>query len=315
MITEKVIEIKGLQKSFGEVQAVKGVDFYVGEGQLFSLLGENGAGKSTTISMLSTLLRPDGGEALIGGYKLGRRDNDIRRVIGIVFQDSLLDNRLTVRENLLTRASFYYRSRAGRKEAAERAAEAANTGDFIDRPYGKLSGGQRRRADIARALLNTPKILFLDEPTTGLDPQTRQNVWQTIRDLQKRHKMTVFLTTHYMEEAAKSDYITILGRGEVLAQGTPTDLRERYSSDLLRIKPKDKAALEAFFHEKGIKYRRQSDQYIVSLRHTTDALPILDAVRENIESVEVTAGTMDDVFLNVTGKGEQEHGNACEAQL
>ena len=183
---EKIIEVHGLQKSFGKVQAVCGIEFCVERGKLFAFLGPNGAGKSTTIDMLCTLSRPDGGSALIDGYELGKEDGQIRKSIGVVFQDSMLDPLLTVRENLMTRARFYGMGRRELRAAVRTAAGTADVLEFLDRPYGKLSGGQRRRADIARALVHTPKILFLDEPTTGLDPRTKEGVWRTITELQRR---------------------------------------------------------------------------------------------------------------------------------
>lgn len=188
---EKIIEVKGLSKRFGDVQAVKNIDFHVNAGQLFAFLGPNGAGKSTTIDIICTLLQADSGEVTINGFTLGKDDFAIRSDIGVVFQTNLLDKLLTVKENLEVRGSFYGLSKADWESAFLRATQAAGVTEFLDRPYGKLSGGQKRRADIARALINTPKILFLDEPTTGLDPQTRKNVWDTIRKLQADRKSVV----------------------------------------------------------------------------------------------------------------------------
>lgn len=305
---DSIIAVKGLSKVYGTpgkanfVHAVKGIDFSVQSGSLFAFLGVNGAGKSTTIDMISTLLKPDGGSAEIGGYTLGKDDGKIRSIIGIVFQDSLLDPLLTVRENLMIRGSFYGLERAALKEGVENAVRIADVTEFVDRRYGKLSGGQRRRADIARALVNTPKILFLDEPTTGLDPQTRKGVWQTIRELQKNSGMTVFLTTHYMEEAAQADDVTVMGKGEILAQGTPTALKEQYSNDVLKFQAVDDEAMRALLEEKGIVFTHPRERFHVKLRETVDALPILDLCRENIRTFEVVGGTMDDVFLNITGE-------------
>jgi multidrug/hemolysin transport system ATP-binding protein len=221
----EIIIVENLKKSYGNVKAVNGIDFFVNEGELFAFLGPNGAGKTTTIDIICTLLAPDAGKVSVNGYKLGKNDDKIRQCIGVVFQDSILDNLLTVKENLFTRGSFYGMPQRQLAEAVKKAAEAADILSFINRPYGKLSGGQRRRADIARALVNTPKVLFLDEPTTGLDPQTRKSVWDTIRSLQKDTGMTVFLTTHYMEEAAGADYVAIIDNGLISAKGTPGELR------------------------------------------------------------------------------------------
>lgn len=298
----KIIEVSHLKKSFGALEAVKKIDFYVEEGSLFAFLGPNGAGKSTTIDMISTQLKPDGGRIVINGYELGQDDDHIRSSIGIVFQDSLLDPLLTVEENLRTRGSFYGMSRAELDAAITSAAVTANVTEFLKRPYGKLSGGQRRRADIARALIHTPKILFLDEPTTGLDPQTRKSVWEMVLKLQREQGMTVFLTTHYMEEAAQADYITIIDHGEVLAKGTPLELKNRYTSDMLKIKPKHDEELTALLEQQAASYERDAaGVYSIPLNQTVDALPLLDLCRSNIENVEIINGTLDDVFIRLTG--------------
>ncbi len=299
---DKIIEVEGLTKTFGDLQAVKGIDFYVESGKLFAFLGPNGAGKSTTIDMICTLLKPDSGEAVINGCLLGTEDQNIRESIGVVFQESLLDPLLTVRENLLSRARFYRIPKKELKERVEKAAISADVMDFIDRPYGKLSGGQRRRADIARALVNTPKILFLDEPTTGLDPQTRRSVWETIARLQKESGLTVFLTTHYMEEAASADYIMIIDNGRIVAKGTPFELRNTYSSDTLKIEPTDRSSLISLLKEHDISYTEKNELLTIKLSGTKEALSILKLTEPLINRFEVQHGTMDDVFINITGK-------------
>ena len=240
-----IIEIKNLRKSYKDVKAVKGIDFYVEEGKLFALLGPNGAGKSTTIDMICTALKPDSGSITVDGKLVGKDDNSIRKEIGIVFQDNFLDPILTVGENISIRGSFYGLKGNELKNAVKKVCETVGITDLMKRPYGKLSGGQRRRADIARALVNTPKILFLDEPTTGLDPQSRQNVWQMITKLQKENNMTVFLTTHYMEEVTDADYVIVIDSGEIVAKGTPATLKEKYAKNYLHITPKDKDKLVA----------------------------------------------------------------------
>lgn len=303
---DKIIEVANLKKSYGKVQAVKDISFYVERGKLFSFLGPNGAGKSTTIDIICTLLTCDGGEVLIDGCRLGNEDSKIRDIIGVVFQDSVLDTLLTVRENLTLRAGFYMNDKGKIKKAVDAAAAAADVLDFIDRPYGKLSGGQRRRADIARALVNTPKILFLDEPTTGLDPQTRKNVWDTIQRLREETGMTIFLTTHYMEEAAESDYVIIIDNGEIAAKGAPAELKEKYASDLLRLSPADEEKLRGILEELGIEFTNGSRQFTVKLNSTLSALPILDKCGEYIDGFEVLRGTMDDAFIGITGKEIRE---------
>ena len=277
-----IIQVENLRKNYADVQAVKGISFNVQEGMLYSFLGTNGAGKSTTINMLTTLLSKASGTALVGGYDIEKQADKVRSLIGIVFQDSVLDEKLTIRENLEIRGSLYGLSGMRLKNAVERAVRLTNIDDYAKRPYEKLSGGQKRRADIARALINQPKLLFLDEPTTGLDPKTRRDIWQMIRDMQKSSGMTVFLTTHYMEEAAESDDIAIINKGQIQAQGSPAMLKEQYGFDKLKLTLSDGQNIE---HK---------------LEKTTDALPIIDKYRGDISHVEIISGTLDDVFLNLT---------------
>lgn len=302
----KVIEVQGLKKSYGNVEAVKGIDFYVEQGNLFAFLGPNGAGKSTTIDILCTLLKQDAGEVRIAGHILGRDDDKIRSSIGAVFQRSVLDGELTVLENLYIRGRFYDLSKQDLKKSVETAAEAAGVTSFIDRRYDKLSGGQRRRADIARALIHTPDILFLDEPTTGLDPQTRKSVWETVQNLQKERGVTVFLTTHYMEEAAGADYVVIIDEGNIAAKGTPFELKETYTKDRIRIEPVDLQLMESQLKEDSITFETNGGIISIEVDRSLDAIPIIDKFRDMMKSFEVVAGTMDDVFINVTGKEIRE---------
>lgn len=305
---EKIIEVKSLAKSYfvqrKEVKAVKGIDFYVEKGTMFSFLGKNGAGKSTTIDILCTLLEPDAGTVMINGYELGKNDFDIRKSIGIVFQRSLLDPMLTVYENLKVRGRFYKFPRQKLKERIEAVTEIAQLGEFLHRPYEKLSGGQRRRADIARALVNTPKVLFLDEPTTGLDSRARKDIWATIRSLQQEKGVTVFLTTHYMEEAEQSDYITIIGHGEILAKGTPLELKMKYCHDLLKLVPKNPDLFKQTLKENQIDFAPKGEVIEIRLNSTIDAIPFIERFKDDITNVEIINGTMDDVFLDITGKDE-----------
>ena len=304
-----IISVDNLTKNYGNVKAVKGVDFHVNEGELFAFLGPNGAGKTTTIDIICTLLKPDRGTVIVNGYTLGKQDDKIRKNIGVVFQDSILDNLLTVKENLYTRGSFYELSKKELSIAVEKAARAAGVESFYNRPYGKLSGGQRRRADIARALVNTPKILFLDEPTTGLDPQTRKSVWDTIRNLQKGAGMTVFLTTHYMEEATKADYVAIIDNGQISAKGTPSELRAKYSTDSLRLIPKDSERLTIFLNKQNIKFIISGGAFIILISNTLDALPLVNNAESLISGFEVISGSMDDAFVKITGHAMREDAN------
>ncbi len=301
-----IIEVDNLRKSYGEVQAVRDISFYVESGGLFSFLGPNGAGKSTTIDIICTFLKPDSGTVIVNGNTLGKDDEKIRKDIGAVFQDGLLDSLLTVEENLKVRGGFYGLHGAGLKEAVERTAKLTGITEYLKRPYGKLSGGQRRRCDIARALIHTPKILFLDEPTTGLDPQTRKYIWETISEIQRQNDMTIFLTTHYMEEAAASDYVIILDNGKIAAKGTPSKLREEYSNDRLVLSCKALDETKLLLNEQGVEYKAIADTIEIPLECTMNALPIIEAAKEYISGFEVIKGTMDDAFISVTGKEMRE---------
>lgn len=303
---EKIIEVNHLSKSYGSIRAVKDVSLCVKQGKLFAFLGPNGAGKSTTINSICTFLKPDQGEVLVNGYRLGEDDDRIRDSIGVVFQESLLDRLLTVEENLYLRGSFYNLKGKALKEAVKRACEAVEIEGLLKRPYGKLSGGQRRRADIARALVHTPQILFLDEPTTGLDPQTRKNVWDTVKRLQKEQGMTVFLTTHYMEEAEEADDCVVVDDGMVAAKGTPFELKEKYARDKLCLKPRNEKEVMKLLGEKGISCVKNKDFLEIKLQTTMEALPLLKAAEPYIEAFTVAKGSMDDVFLEITGKEIRE---------
>ena len=303
---KKIIEVHNLSKKYGNVEAVKNIDFYVEQGKLFAFLGPNGAGKSTTINILCTLLSYESGNIVIDDHILGKDNQYIREQIGIVFQESVLDPLLSVSENLIARGSFYNMKQKELLEAVDEAMRIVDISDLKNRRYDKLSGGQRRRVDIARALIHHPKILFLDEPTTGLDPQTRRNVWNTILKLQKDKGMTVFLTTHYMEEAAEADYVIVIDKGQIAAKGTPTELREKYSSDSIQIKPLDKQAAIAILNENKITFYESTDLLIVNLKSTVEAIPLLKLLQEQVVSFQVLNGTMDDAFIGITGKEIRE---------
>jgi multidrug/hemolysin transport system ATP-binding protein len=299
---DKIIEVKNLSKSYGSIKAVKDISFYVEKGKLFAFLGPNGAGKSTTIDIICTFLKKDSGNIVIDGLELGKDDDEIRGRIGAVFQDGLLDNLLTVEENLMIRGGLYKNKKEDLKAAVDEIAEIMGITEILKRPYGKLSGGQRRRCDIARALINKPQILFLDEPTTGLDPQTRKSVWETIQRLQKSNNMTLFLTTHYMEEAAEADYVIIIDEGKIAAKGTPAYLRETYAKDKLSLMCREVKTVSGLLAQKNIENVIISDCVCVELKETMEALQIVQDVKEYITGFEVTAGTMDDAFIGITGK-------------
>ena len=230
-----IIKVNGLTKTYGSLTAVNNISFSVHKGELLGFLGVNGAGKSTTINMLSTLIKPDKGTAELCGYALGERNSEIRRRIGIVYQNNSLDRLLTVRENLLCRGILHGADRVQAKKRLQELSSIFSLDELLKKPYNTLSGGQKRRCEIAAALMHTPEILFLDEPTTGLDPATRKEVWETIDALRKSTEMTVFLTTHYMEEAAQAGRIIIISKGNIIAEGTPNELKTQYAADTLRI--------------------------------------------------------------------------------
>lgn len=307
---KKVIEVHGLVKKYGAVTAVDGISFYVEEGTLFAFLGPNGAGKSSTINCICTTSEITGGEITVEGYNVITESPKVRACIGTVFQESVLDKLLTVRENLETRGSMYNMPRRELSRRIEEVAEAVSVSDILDRRYGTLSGGQRRRADMARGLLNQPRILFLDEPTTGLDPQTRTKVWETVSKLRKNTGMTVFMTTHYMEEAADADYVAIIDRGKIAAQGSPEKLRHEYSSDYLRIQPKNKDAqtLESLLSDMGIPYVTEHGIINIKRNSSMEALELLKRIEGHVAQFEVIRGNMDDVFIEVTGHAIREGG-------
>lgn len=303
---EKVIEVTHLQKYYKDVQAVKNISFFVEKGGLFAFLGPNGAGKSTTINTICTFLQPDSGTVVVNGHLLGKEDDKIRRDIGTVFQENLLDDLLTVKENLMLRGGLYGLKGKELANAVSKAAKCSDVEDFLNRPYEKLSGGQRRRCDIARALLHTPKILFLDEPTTGLDPQTRQSVWNTVKRLQVQEGMTVFLTTHYMDEAENADYVVVIDNGIIAAKGTPFSLKEAYTSDRLKMKCIDQKRAVQLLKQKNIAYQETADYIEIAGKTTKEFIQILSKIQENIVDYTVEKGSMNDVFLNITGKEIRE---------
>lgn len=239
---------------------------------------------------------------LVNGWQLGQDDARIRASIGTVFQDHVLDNLLTVKENMLVRGSFYYPAKKDLQAAVEHAAKITDTTDLLHRRYGQLSGGQKRRADLARALVHTPQILILDEPTTGLDPQTRQNIWQAIDQLRRDKEMTFFLTTHYMEEAARADYVLIIDDGQIAARGTPAELKEKHSTDRLILQTSQAAAVLALLEPLQLDLLHKGRQVTIQLARTKDALALLDLCRDLIDGFEVQTGDMDDAFINITGK-------------
>ena len=292
---EHIIEIKNLNKSFGDVRAVRDLSFCVKKGELFAFLGVNGAGKSTTISILCGQLKMDSGSVTVAGEDIESSRESLARRLGVVFQNSVLDSALTVKDNLRSRAALYG---IKGKKFDSRLAELLDFGGLLDRTVGKLSGGQRRRIDIARALLHSPDILILDEPTTGLDPQTRKLLWDVVTSLRREEQMTVFLTTHYMEEAADADYVVILDSGAIAAEGTPLELKNRWTGDFITLYGVTDDAVGAL----GLPFEKIRDAVRVAVPTTAAATRLIVAHPELFADYEITKGKMDDVFLAVTGK-------------
>ena len=295
---KNIIEISHLSKSFGQIKAVQDISFRVKEGELFAFLGVNGAGKSTTINIICAQLAKDNGKVIIDCMDIDNEADVVKRKLGVVFQNSLLDGALTVYDNLESRAALYGIVGQDFKKRLEELSNLLDFQDLIKRSVCKLSGGQRRRIDIARALIHNPEILILDEPTTGLDPQTRKILWSVITDLRTNKNMTVFLTTHYMEEAADADYIVILDSGKISAEGTPLYLKNTYTGDFITIYGIDEQTVKSF----GYKYERIRDAYKISVPSTKVATDLIVKNPSIFTDYEITKGKMDDVFLSVTGK-------------
>lgn len=305
-----VIRVEHLAKNFKDVRAVDDVTFFVEGGESFAFLGENGAGKSTTISVICGLLEKDGGKVFVAG-----KDTDVdagaKSEIGVVFQGSVLDRALSARDNLASRAAMYGITGKAFDARLNELNDLLGFDEFIDRPLAKLSGGQRRKIDVARALLHRPKILILDEPTTGLDPQTRKTVWAVIEKLRREEKMTVFLTTHYMEEASRADYVVILDRGKIAAEGTPRELKNAFSGDFVVLYGQSEESVrKALGEETFASAIVENDGIRIEVKNTAEATKLITSHPELFSDYEVLKGNMDDVFLSVTGKTLKEGGSA-----
>ena len=297
---KNIIEVNNLVKNYKDVHAVKNISFSVEEGSFFAFLGINGAGKSTTINILCTVLEKTSGSVKIGGYDLDKQKSKIKDLIGIVFQGSVLDKQLTVKENLVSRASFYGFSKKETTERINELKEIFSLDEIMNRRYGKLSGGQRRRVDIARALINHPKILFPDEPTTGLDPKTRIQVWDIIHNLRKETGLTVFLTTHYMEETIDCDNVVIIDSGEIAANDTPHNLKSSFAHNRLVWYTQKSDIAKNLLESEKLEYEYVGDAYKIKIKDTNTATKLIK--KYDFEDYEVIKGNMDDVFLKVTGK-------------
>ena len=296
--TNTILDVKDLDKSFGDVHAVNSISFKVKKGELFAFLGVNGAGKSTTISIICGLLKKDKGTVLVDGSDIDHGLDKVSKTLGVVFQSSALDKPMSVKDNLRSRAALYG---IYGKEFKNRLDELATMLDFkklLNRKVGKLSGGQRRKIDIARALIHKPKILILDEPTTGLDPQTRKIIWNVMDDLREKENMTIFLTTHYMEEASDADYVVILDRGQIVARGTPVELKNEYTGDFITLYGVDEEEVKKL----NLPYEKIQNSYRIEVEDTSKATELILNNPSLFKDYEIQKGKMDDVFLSVTGK-------------
>ncbi|MBQ3213464.1 MAG: ABC transporter ATP-binding protein [Clostridia bacterium] len=298
---ENIIEIKNLKKYFKDVKAVDDISFNVKQGNLFAFLGLNGAGKSTTINIMCDLLQKDSGEIFIDGFSVDKDIDKIKAELGVVFQQTVLDDKLSVYENLQSRAMLYGLNKEQFLSNLNFYANKLEFSDLLKRPFGKLSGGQKRRIDIARALMHNPKILILDEPTTGLDPKTRILVWNLLGELRKLKNLTVFLTTHYMEEASEADDVVIIDSGKIVAHDTPNKLKNKYAYDFVRIYDYEKSLLEDLQKEE-LRFEKNKEYLEVSFDNISKAKQFVVNYNNKIKDFEVIKGKMDNVFLNVTGK-------------
>jgi multidrug/hemolysin transport system ATP-binding protein len=297
---DKALTVKNLKKSYDNIQAVKNISFDVDKDTFFAFLGPNGAGKTTTIKIISTLLEKDQGDVKVFGHTLDEDNKSIKEKIGVVFQNNMLDNLLTVRENLEVRASFYGFNKVDFQERLNEIDAYLHIKDYLDQKYKQLSGGQRRKADIARALLNWPSMLILDEPTTGLDPKSRKDIWNLILKLKDEKNMTIFLTTHYMEEVKDANKVIIIDRGQIVAEGSSEDLRLKFSHDRLKIIPKNN--LKEVLDKDNLKYTNNNGLIIIRLKDSISGIDIVNKYKDHIKDFEIIRGDMDDVFLNITGR-------------
>lgn len=295
-----VIQIDRLTKKYGDFTAVDNISFTVNKGELIGFLGVNGAGKSTTINMMSTLLEPTNGKINICGFDIKSESSNVRRKIGIVYQGNVLDDLLTVKENLLCRGILHGADKLSAEKKLKELSEIFSLNEILKKKYRNLSGGQKRRCEIAAALMHTPEVLILDEPTTGLDPSARKYVWNTIEQLRKNTDMTVFLTTHYMEEAAEADRIIIINKGKIIAQGIPYELKEKFASDHLKIYCNEDKKDTIISKLKISAYENTNYGIKIPVQTSKKALDILNCVSEDLESFEMIQGSLDDVFINAT---------------
>jgi len=299
MSEKEIIQVKSIKKNYGPIEAVKGISFSIREGEFFSLLGPNGSGKTTTISMICTILSMDAGSVEICGYCVGQDDKKIRKLLGVVFQNNRLDSVLTVQENLDIRGKLYGLQKSVLEDRIEELLTITGASDLLKRKYGTLSGGEKRKIDIARALIHSPKILLLDEPTTGLDPESRSKIWHMVTNLRNEENVTILLTTHYLEETNESDHVVVLNEGRVQVAGKPSEIKDRYSHNFLIIHTNHKEELEVMLDDQNMAYKFQDGMFFIPLKNTKEAISIINDCQDLIESYEVKQGTMDDAFMSI----------------
>ncbi|MCL2696008.1 MAG: ATP-binding cassette domain-containing protein [Clostridiales bacterium] len=305
-----IIEVKNFIKKYGNFTAVNDISFDVEAGSIFAFLGPNGAGKSTTINTLCTIFDKTEGELFIDGKNVSTQKAQVRSAIGVVFQESTLDKKMTVEENLKMHCVFY---KVPKDEVAQRIAFVLTLVDLLDvrrKSVAALSGGMKRRVEMARGLIHYPKVLFLDEPTTGLDPQTRAHVWEYLLKLQKEKNITIFLTTHYMDEAEICDKVAIIDHGKIIAHDTPFNLKKQYTKDRAYVTTADPAALETLLDERGISYAAKENYHRIDVGDKAALLEILSACKDKITDIEIRKGTLNDVFLEITGREIREGGES-----
>jgi ABC-2 type transport system ATP-binding protein len=306
-LDDKVIEVRKLVRRYGKLTAVDGINLEVERGGIFGFLGPNGAGKTTTISMLTTLLKPTSGVALVGGHDVVRDQAEVRRSIGIVFQEPSLDERLTATENLTFHAVLYNIPASDRPSRIAGALRMVSLEDRAADRVERFSGGMKRRLEIARGLLHTPRVLFLDEPTLGLDPQTRRSIWEHILKLRRETDVTIFMTTHYMEEAEFCDRIAIMDRGKIVAEGTPAELKSMVGADVVTVTAQDADRVRAFAEEMDIPATGGEDGIRLEVKDGARFIPrLVGRLPDAVSSVELRRPTLDDVFLELTGRTIRE---------
>jgi multidrug/hemolysin transport system ATP-binding protein len=296
---EDIIIVENLVKKYDDFVAVNNISFTVRQGQFFAFLGPNGAGKSTTINILCSLLKKTSGSIKVCSHEVDFEDEFIRQKIGVVFQENVLDDLLTVKENLLTRGALYFKDSKKLQEKYSFVIDFLKLSEIENKHFKNLSGGQKRKVEVARALISDPQILVLDEPTTGLDPETRKTVWELLIKLKKEFGITIFLTTHYMEEAAAADYVVVINKGNIVAKGSPNDLKTAYAQDVLVLYANNASAVKKYLTNNNFTFETNKKEFTVLLNNTKESINIINALNEQIDALEILKGTLDNAFINI----------------